>query len=138
MRKIVLISCASKKRRQKSKARELYISDLFKKELKYAQVLSPDQIFVLSAKYGLVGMDDEIEPYDLTLNTMSSSEIKQWAHGVLRQLGEEVDLQNDQFVFLAGEKYRKYLLPYMTHVEIPLVGLTIGKQLQFLNNTKGC
>jgi cytoplasmic iron level regulating protein YaaA (DUF328/UPF0246 family) len=138
MKKIVLISCASKKRSQKSKARELYISDLFKKELQYARRLSPDQIFILSAKYGLVGMDDEIEPYDLTLNTMSSSEIKQWAHGVLRQLGEEVDLQNDQFVFLAGEKYRKYLLPYMTHVEIPLVGLTIGKQLQFLNNTKGC
>ncbi len=115
MRKIVLISCASRKRQQKSRARELYISDLFKKELQYAEKLAPDQIFVLSAKYGLVGLDDEIEPYDLTLNTMSSTEIKQWAEGVLRQLSEKTDLQNDQFVFLAGEKYRKYLLPYITN-----------------------
>jgi cytoplasmic iron level regulating protein YaaA (DUF328/UPF0246 family) len=26
--------------------------------------LKPDQIFILSALHGLVGLDDEIEPYD--------------------------------------------------------------------------
>jgi cytoplasmic iron level regulating protein YaaA (DUF328/UPF0246 family) len=132
MRKIVLISCASKKNEQRSKARDLYVSTLFKKNLQYALKLAPDQIFILSAKYGLVGLDEEIEPYDLTLNTMSSSEIKQWASGILRQLSEKADLQNDEFVFLAGEKYRKYLFPYLTNVEIPLKGLRIGEQLQHL------
>jgi hypothetical protein len=34
----------------------------------------PDQVFILSAKYSLVGLDDENEPYNLTLNTMSSRE----------------------------------------------------------------
>jgi cytoplasmic iron level regulating protein YaaA (DUF328/UPF0246 family) len=133
MRKIVLISCASKKHPQKSRVRELYISDLFKKELQYAQKLAPDQIFVLSAKYGLVGLDDEIEPYNLTLNTMSSREIKRWADDVIIQLSEKADLRNDQFVFLAGEKYRKYLVPHLVHVEIPLEGLTIGRQLHKLS-----
>jgi cytoplasmic iron level regulating protein YaaA (DUF328/UPF0246 family) len=133
MSKIVLISCVSKKRSQKGKARDLYISTLFKKNLQYALKLAPDQIFILSAKYGLVTLDDEIEPYDLTLNTMSAPEIKQWAHEVLRQLSEKTDLLHDQFVFLAGEKYRKYLIPHLANVEVPLEGLPIGKQLQKLS-----
>lgn len=133
MRKIVLISCASKKRPQKLRARELYISDLFRKELLYAQKLAPDQIFVLSAKYGLVGLDEEIEPYDMTLNTMSSREIKRWAEDVIIQLSEKAELRNDQFVFLAGEKYRRYIVPHLAHVEIPLEGLTIGRQLHKLS-----
>ena len=137
MRKIVLISCVSKKRSQPCKARDLYVSDLFKKELIYAERLEPDLMFVLSAKYGLVDLDDEIEPYDLTLNTMPASEIKKWAVDVLRQLSLRADLENDQFVFLAGAKYRKYLVPYIAHVEIPFEGLTIGRQLHQLSEQMG-
>ena len=133
MRKIVLISCVSKKRTQRSKARDLYISPLFKKNLQYALKLAPDQIFILSAKYGLVGLDEEIEPYNLTLNTMPSNAIKEWASGVILQLSEKADLHNDQFVFLAGVKYRKYLVPHLVHIEIPFEGLTIGRQLHKLS-----
>ncbi len=55
MKQIVLISCVSKKLNAKSKAKDLYISPLFKKNLKYATSLNPDETFILSAKYGLVG-----------------------------------------------------------------------------------
>ena len=133
MRKIILISCVSKKLPNKSKARDLYVSALFKKNLRFAQKLDPDHIFILSAKYGLVDLDDEIEPYDLTLNTMSTAEIRLWANGVLRQLAEVSDLQQDHFIFLAGDKYRKYLLPRLKNVEIPLQGLRIGEQLHRLS-----
>ncbi len=132
MRKIILISCVSKKRSLRSKAKDLYISALFKKNLQYALQQNPDQIFILSAKYGLVRLDEEIEPYDLTLNTMSVSEIKQWASKVTQQLSEHVDLQEDLFIFLAGAKYRKHLIPHLAHVQIPFEGLIIGKQLQQL------
>jgi hypothetical protein len=132
MKKIVLISCVSKKRSYKSKARDLYISPLFKKNLQYALKLEPDQIFILSAKYGLVSLDEEIEPYDLTLNTMSAKEIKDWSERVLTGLANTADLQQDQFIFLAGAKYRKYLLEHLHHYEIPFEGLTIGRQLQRL------
>jgi hypothetical protein len=132
MRKIVLISCASKKRTLKSKARDLYISPLFKKNLQYALKLKSDEIFILSAKYGLVSLDEEIEPYDLTLNTMSAKEVKHWSDRVIRELTRQVDLQQDQFIFLAGAKYRKNLLGHIRHVEIPFEGLTIGRQLQRL------
>jgi hypothetical protein len=133
MKKIILISCVSKKRDQKSKACDLYISPLFQKNLQYAQLLAPDKVFILSAKYGLAELEQEIEPYDLTLNNMSTALIRRWAAYVLHQMAEQVDLKEDRFIFLAGEKYRRYLIPYMRHVEIPLEGLSIGRQLQRLN-----
>jgi len=50
MKRIVLISCVSQKRSCRSKAKDLYISALFKKNLAYAQRLNPDAIYILSAE----------------------------------------------------------------------------------------
>jgi hypothetical protein len=36
------------------------------------------------------------------------------------------------FIFLAGAKYRKYLVGHLTHFEVPFEGLPIGKLLQQL------
>jgi len=132
--KVVLISCVSKKLNHKARAEELYISSLFKLNMKYAFSLNPDKIFILSAKYGLLSLEEEIEPYDETLNEKKDSEIKRWAEKVLKQLSEEADLENDEIIFLAGEKYRKYLLPQIKNYSIPLKGLGIGRQLEFLKN----
>lgn len=133
MKKIVLISCVSQKRTYRSKAKDLYTSTLFKKNLAYAYKLKPDAIYILSAKYGLLDLDKEIEPYNLTLNTMSAAEIRTWAGKVIHQLHQVVNLNNDHFIILAGLKYRKYLLQDMKSFEIPLEGFTIGKQLQALS-----
>ena len=132
MNRIVLISCVSKKLNHKAKAKYLYTSPLFKFNLKYAYSFNPDKIFILSAKYGLVDLDEEIEPYDLTLNKISLKEIKLWAEKVIEKLKKSSNLQEDKFVFLAGERYRKYLIPQINNYEIPLKGLGIGKQLKFL------
>ena len=132
MKKIILISCVSKKRTEKSAAKDMYISPLFEKNLAFARSQNPDAIFILSAKYGLLALDKVIEPYDQTLNTMPVAQIKAWATTVLQQLARQTDLQQDQFVFLAGEKYRKYLLSHIQHFQVPLIGLPIGKQLQYL------
>jgi cytoplasmic iron level regulating protein YaaA (DUF328/UPF0246 family) len=100
--------------------------------LRYASQFSPQKVFVLSAKYGLVRLDEEIEPYNVTLNTMSARERSQWATKVIEQMREHCDLENDHFVILAGEKYRQDLLPHLRSYEVPLAGLPIGKKLQFL------
>ena len=44
--------------------------------LKYAKKMTPDKIFILSAKHGLLSLSQEIKPYDKTLNNMQSNEIK--------------------------------------------------------------
>lgn len=131
-RRIVPISCVSKKLSQGAKAKDLYVSELFKRNLKYAKKLKPDDIFILSAKHGLLSLEQEIEPYEQTLNNMPAHEVKQWANQILEEIRNKYSIDDTTFVFLAGEKYRKYLLPHLTDVQIPLKGLGIGKQLQKL------
>lgn len=132
MKNIVLISCVKKKLNRKSTAEKIYTSSLFKKNLTYAKSLKPNEIFILSAKHGLLKLTDEIEPYDKTLNKMRVNERKEWSKSVINQLKTLADLKNDQFTFLAGDKYRNYLLSELDHVKIPMEGLSFGKQLQWL------
>lgn len=131
-KRIVLISCVSQKLSQRAKAKDLYVSTLFKLNLKYAEKLLPDDIFVLSAKHGLLSLETEIEPYEQTLNNMCAGEIKQWASRVLEQINRVCSINETEFVILAGDKYRKYLLPHIKNSQVPLKGLRIGEQLQKL------
>jgi hypothetical protein len=114
MKRIILISCVKKKLPFKAKAEDLYISTLFRFNLEYARSFHPDEIYILSAEHELLDLNQEIEPYEKTLNKMLVKEIKEWAARVIEQLKKKVDLQEDEFIFLAGEKYRKYLLPYIS------------------------
>ena len=50
--RIVLISCVAKKKSTPAKAKDMYVSPLFKGAYSYAHKLGADRIFVLSAKYG--------------------------------------------------------------------------------------
>ena len=130
--KIILISCGSQKLSQRAKVKNLYISTLFKLNRKYAEKLNPDKIYVLSAKYGLLDLEQEIEPYEQTLNSMPVKEVKLWASHVIDQLKEIGSLNKMELTFLAGEKYRKFLIPHFSNYTIPLQGLRIGEQLQKL------
>lgn len=129
--KIVLISCVAMKNNYPCKAREMYVSPLFKGAYAYAKKLNADKIFILSAKYGLLEEDALIETYNETLNTKVDKEIRVWADNVYAELQQKTDVMSDEFVFLAGEKYRKYLVSRLKNVDVPLKGLGIGKQLAF-------
>ena len=133
-KKIILISCASKKLAYKSKAEDLYTSTLFRLSLAYAKKLKPDRIFILSAKYGLLNLNDEIATYNETLNNKSVSDIKIRAEKVVADLGKMANLKSDMFIFFAGKKYRENILPHIRYYKIPLEGLRIGEQLKFLKN----
>lgn len=133
--KVVLISCGSKKSTETVQAKDMYQSALFKKSYDYAKRLNPDKIFILSAKYGLLNLDKRISPYDLTLNNMNLSERQKWAEMVINQIKKEgLDLKNDEFIILAGEKYYNNIIGdgKIVNCQLPLKGLTIGKRLQFL------
>ncbi len=132
MKKVILISCVKEKLKQQSKAKDLYISDLFKKSYRYAQLLKPDNIFILSAKYGLLDPEQVIEPYDETLNTKSSAEIREWSRKVITSLKEKVGLDKAEVIILAGKKYYKYLLPYIGNYRLPLGTLSMVLRKSFL------
>jgi hypothetical protein len=107
-------------------------SDLFTKAYSYA-AKNYDSVAILSAKYGLLFPDDEIEPYDLTLNDMSSDEVKEWSDKVFKQMNTRLDLCDfDKAFFHTGKRYRQYMIPKLEkkglHCEVPLSNLGIGKQ----------
>jgi len=131
-KRIVLISCGKKKLESRAKAADLYIGTLFRLSFQYAQRLKPEAMFILSGKYGLLDLDDVIEPYDLYLSKLSTKEKKAWASRALVQMQEKSDLKNDHFVILAGQCYREHLIPHLGSCEIPLEGLGFGEQLQHL------
>ena len=137
MKRIVLISCVKTKLNHPAKAEDLYISDLFVKNLAFARKLKPDYIFILSAKYGLLKLNDRIAPYEKTLNQMPVHERQAWAAGVISGLSKYANLDQDEFIILAGDKYREFLLPHLRNYEIPFEGLSFGNQLKVLKKVLG-
>lgn len=133
MRKIVLLSCVSKKLQSRATARDLYTSSLFKKSFNFAERQNPDAIFILSAEHGLLHPDTIIDPYDKTLNRMPVAARKNWASKVLQGLSEHCDLENDFFLILAGRRYCEFLIPHLRNVENPMASMGIGKRLRFLS-----
>ncbi len=144
MKKIVLISCVSKKKSIKSKAKDLYISQLFKSSLAYSYSLNPDKIFILSALHHLLDLETEIEPYNVTLSNIPKSKRKiglivlspaekiEWGNKVVEMLSEQTDLQNDQFIILAGREYIKPIKPYIKKIDDRLHGLRQGERVKYM------
>ncbi|HEX9227536.1 MAG TPA: hypothetical protein VF885_12910 [Arthrobacter sp.] len=131
---IGLVGCASQKLTRAAPARDLYVSQLFKKASAYAE-LTCDRWYVLSAKHGLVRPDTVIEPYDMRLGTndRTSPPIHTWAAGVRAQLEVELaGLDDVSLIALAGEQYRTVLLGSRWPSEVPMKGLGIGQQLGWL------
>ena len=67
--KIAVVSCASKKADYTCSAYEMYsVSNTFKTQAELASKMY-DKYYIMSAKYGIISPDKEIEPYNLTLHT---------------------------------------------------------------------
>jgi cytoplasmic iron level regulating protein YaaA (DUF328/UPF0246 family) len=132
---VALVSCVSEKRTAPSPARDLYTSDWFIKASRYAGQIA-DEWYILSAKYGLVNPDQVLEPYNTTLKTMGKSARQAWAERVFASLKPCLS-PGDTVVFLAGQAYREFLLAQVARlgckVRIPMEGLRIGEQMQWLN-----
>ena len=113
-RKIGFISCSKSKKEGTYKAEELYDSSLFKAALNYCKK-NYDEVYILSAKFGILELSDEIDNYDETLVGASQLDIKRWSNKVLLQLRDRYKKKqissSDKFYFHTGKNYYKYLRP---------------------------
>jgi hypothetical protein len=116
-------------------ASDIYLSPLFKKAKDYASK-NFDRWYILSAKYGLIHPDAIIEPYEKTLNKMSREDIHKWSEKVFEELKKST-MTNDEITFIAGLRYRQDLTPLLlkrgNKIRVPMKGMGIGKQLQWLS-----
>src|SRR6266851_2825565 len=139
MRKVALVSCASKKSELTFNAEALYASDLFQKASRLASSITTSW-YILSAKHGLLEPQEVIEPYDVTLNTLPKEQREKWSQNVFHKL-RKLLRPGDEVIFFAGSKYREFLEPKLREagfrVQVPMLGLSIGRQLQWLNAATG-
>ena len=126
--RIGLVSCSKTKLDRPAPARDLYTSDLFRLGLAVAEATC-HRVFVLSAKHGLLGLDDRVEPYDVEL-PRDELEVRSWGVQVLEKLVSTLAPENDEvplrLVFFAGARY---VDPFRAMpIEEPLAGLQTGER----------
>lgn len=148
MKRIVLISCTSRKQTNKAKAKDLYKGPLFKNSLEYAKSMKPDKIFILSALHNLLDLNEVIEPYNVTLSyvppkkrknelkILTDTEKDEWGIKVVEQLKRVADINLDEFVVLAGEEYIKPIENYISNLNKPLENKKYGERIKFMKNKK--
>jgi len=137
--RVGLVGCCKSKLDVPSRASELYRGPLFLRSMAYVE-RGCDAWGILSAKHGLVMPDQVIAPYEKTLHDMKLPELiewGEWAHARMHTLWPDPDTE---FVVLAGYLYRFAVAVHSCcefRSVIPMRGLAIGKQLQWLNRELG-
>jgi hypothetical protein len=130
-----LIACSKTKSTHRDVARHMYASPLYRKSVLAAE--SWGMLFsILSAKHGLLSVDELIEPYDVTLKGASKPFKNEWAARVNAQLHTIFD-KGKSLIILAGDDYYQPLLDAgafegLDHFA-PMRGLSLGHRLAFLN-----
>ena len=137
-KRIFLVSCVALKAEGPARAADLYRSVWFRKARAYVESHGDDW-WILSAKYGLTEPTRVVAPYEQTLNTMPVAERRTWSEQVLRDLRPHL-ADSSTVVFLAGLRYREFLVPALEAigilVDIPMEGLRIGEQLSWLGRSE--
>jgi len=128
---VYLVSCVSQKRDRAARAGDLYMSDWFLKARAYVAALGGEWL-ILSALHGAIAPTQEIEPYNVTLTTMSAAGRRAWGVRVAAQL-DALIAPTRPVVFLAGRAYRDPLAAWAgERATAPMEGLGIGQQKAWL------
>jgi len=134
MRTFVLLMCGKNKLSYKAKAEDLYTSLRFQKSIEYAKTLTVyPHIFILSAGYYLLKLDDEIEPYDKSIYDMNEKEKSMWANKVINNLSTISNTHEDKYIFLTNDDYSKCLLSNLVNYELPLIGIPEEQHINYFN-----
>lgn len=127
---IGLIGCSRAKLGHPAPAHEMYCSPLFRMARAYVdRRFGTGCWMILSARYGLVGPDEVLEPYDLTLRQLTAVERRTWGQYVAAALRVRFGPATTLW-FHAGALYRDAVIGLVPNpVRVPLIGMRIGEQL---------
>jgi hypothetical protein len=117
-KQIVIISCGKQKLARPAPARELYIGAYFKTLLGYAlSIAAAEDVFILSAKYGLVRIEKRLKPYDLKMGEAGSIELR-----TLKRQAKRLGIASHGVIALGGKLYIGMIRKVWESVEAPLEG----------------
>ncbi len=129
--KVGIISDTSRHLNGKTLAGIVFLnSPLFRYSLKFCEK-EYGQVYILSAKYGLISPKDTIESYDVDINAMRKKDFLAWLDKTAKQIKEKFPAGTELY-FHTGRRYRQ-LIPLLeasyTCFE-PMKGLALGQKLQ--------
>lgn len=111
----------------------MYTGSLFKMGLRWAlSVTSENSVFILSAKYGLLRLDDQIDPYNLFMgdpHSVTATAVKKQALGL--------GILDARIYALGGEEYRNVLREVFNEIMFPVPKVGMGYMMQILKRNMG-
>jgi len=137
-KKLVLISCSKRKKfvKRKIPAIELYDGQFFRLLRKYLDVPNLD-IYIISAKYGLIKSSDLIEFYDMKMTAKRANELKEEILQALTSILEQnhyseilVNLGKNYLQVLDG--FREKFIYNRNYYKVTIVEGKIGKRLHIM------
>lgn len=109
-KKLVIIPCGAAKQEQAAPAAELYLGSMFKDALRTARTMTADEnIRILSAKHGLLKLDEIVDPYEKTIDTAGTFE-RQILNLQLMKLMNQLSPYRYKMHLLLPKKYVKHLV----------------------------
>ena len=128
MKKCAIITCKSSKKDYACKTREMYSdSPHFKYQTPFIEKFY-DDYFICSLKYGILDLDDDIEPYSITLTkgsmikktpTLDEESLTRWALKVTKSIAKLAQQYNIVDLHLSNS----YFEPIQGVLQIPGVRL---------------
>ena len=112
--KLIVVSCGVKKQTTAQRADKMYLGNYHFNCLNYARsIAEPEDIRILSAKYGLLRLNQIVMPYNLTMGDPGCITVEQ-----LKQQAVEQNLTSKTDVrIVAGLAYAKLVLGVWTEAE---------------------
>jgi hypothetical protein len=123
---LIVIPCGARKLDHCAQAGDMYIGSYHRACRRVADALRPDRLVILSARYGLLDLNDEIEPYDTPHGAAGSAT----ARLLQAQADERGIAALDPVVVLGGAKHVALAKTVWPHARTPLSG-TRGMGEQF-------
>ena len=130
---LVIVGCGARKRTLPAPACDMYVGPYFRATLLAATALADrSDVLILSAKYGLLGIGQPVEPYDLTLGQPGAITAGQLAHQAAQR-----GITGRTVTALCGARYTALARQVWPDLRAPLAGLGIGQQLHVLAQMRG-
>lgn len=129
----VIIPCGGRKLAHSARAYQLYTGPYFKACLRYAMSITPlDQIYILSARYGIVPHNMPLCPYNVKMGDPGCVH-----RALLIKQAESFKMLNQPILVLGGKKYTDAMKPILTQASYPIVGKPMGYAMQYLKKMRG-
>lgn len=123
---LIVIPCGARKLDHRARAADMYTGSYHRACRRAAEAMRPDRLLILSARYGLLGPDDEIEPYD----TAHGAPGAVTAAVLLDQAAGRGIVALDPVVVLGGARHVALAKAVWPHALTPLSGTRgMGEQV---------